>query len=89
MIKARLAPAARVARCSELIAIDIKPAPSLQHKAAALMQAHRLAGYAHARHKLDFGSSRPGAYVSAHFQPEPTGIRLGASGAGLFSKSSR
>lgn len=78
MIKARLAPAARVAQCSELIAIDIKPAPAFVHKAAALMQAHGLAGYAHARYKLDFGSSRPVAYVSAHFQPQPagTGVKI-------------
>jgi hypothetical protein len=76
MIKARLAPAAWVARCSELIAIHIKPAPALQHKAAALMQAHGLAGCAHARDKLDFGSSWPGVYVSAHFQPQPTGAGI-------------
>ena len=74
-------PAARESRPSGLrhrvdVAIDIKPAPVTSLETAAFVQPHGSAGFAPARHELDFGLRGTERAVTAHLQPQPADGRI-------------
>ena len=52
------------------LAVQVKPAPGLAHKAAVLMLAHGFASHAKAGHKLHLGLIWAGQCVAAHLQPQ-------------------
>lgn len=60
-----------LATASELVAIHVIPAPTLLHKAAALMQAHRRASQSVAGDKFNLGRGHASALKLLDLQSQP------------------